>query len=167
MENIGNKFEYVRSGASWEQVKKNLKLLSHHWPETISVNMVYSLFSAFDILETIQEFHALGIKKITLFNINGNSAIDLFNMPKEIKQKALVQLQMAREWHQSALHPEDRELYPWDGADQLIAKLNTPTSAPILLSEFNSKIKWYDQWSSRKFANLWPEVNQLVHSNLK
>jgi MoaA/NifB/PqqE/SkfB family radical SAM enzyme len=167
IENIEDKFEYVRSGAKWAQTKMNLELLTQHWPETISVNMVYNLFSAFDIMETVQQFYALGIKKINLFNINENKTIDLFNMPIEIKQLALTQLHAAQEWYNSMLPPEDRELYLWAGADNLVQHLKMPTITPITLSEFESKMQWYDQWSDKKFAELWPEINQLIYTNLK
>lgn len=167
MENVGNKFEYVRSGASWAQVKDNLKLLVQHWPETVNINMVYSLFSAFDMVETVQEFHAMGIKKFTLFNIIGNKTIDLFNMPEKIKVLALEHLQEAYNWHINSLHPDDRKFYPWTGADALISQLQTPTTNPISLKEFNSKMQWYDSWSAEKFDKLWPKINQLIHNTLK
>ena len=167
IENIGRKFEYVRSGASWDLTKKNLKLLLQHWPETVGINMVYNLFSAFDLCETVQELHSIGIKKINLFNISGNNTIDVFNMPTEIKQLALQELKSAKDWHINALHPEDRDLYPWAGLDELITQLNTPTLMPITLSEFESKMQWYDGWSIEKFSNLWPEVNQMIQKHLK
>jgi MoaA/NifB/PqqE/SkfB family radical SAM enzyme len=167
MENIGDKFEYVRSGASWKQVKKNVKLLSQHWPNTISINMTYNLFSAFDLMETVQEFHALGIKKINFFNINENKTIDLFNMPEKIKELALKQLQDAYNWHLCSLHPEDREFYPWSGINELMEKLKKPSVTTISLPEFNDKIQWYDKWSNWQFRDLWPEVNQLIQNTLK
>ena len=167
MENVGRKFEHVRSGANWEQTKKNLELLLQHWPETVSVNMVYNLFSAFDLCKTVQELHAIGIKKINLFNVDKNNTINLFNMPAEIKQLALQELTLAKDWHTNALHPEDRDLYPWTGADELIKQLNTPTLTPITLSEFESKMQWYDSWSAENFSNLWPEVAQLIQKYLK
>lgn len=166
MENIGKKFEYVRSGANWEQAKKNLKLLLQLWPKTVSINMVYNLFSAFDLCETVQELHAIGIKKITLFNINENNTVNLFNMPTEIKQLALQELVAAKDWHTNSLHPEDRDLYPWTGADELIKQLNTPTTTPVTRCEFESKMQWYDSWSVEKFSNLWPNVNQLMQKHL-
>jgi hypothetical protein len=167
MENVRRKFEHVRSGASWEQTKKNLKLLLQHWPETVSINMVYNLFSAFDLCETVQELHAIGIKKINFFNVYENNTINLFNMPTEIKQLALQELKAAKQWHTDALHPEDQDLYPWVGADELIKQLNTPTPTPITLCEFESKMQWYDSWSAEKFSNLWPEINQLIRTYLK
>jgi len=167
MENIGNKFEYVRSGANWAQIQKNFKLLLQHWPNTISVNMVYNLFSAFDILETVQEFHNMGIKKITLFNVLENKTIDLFNMPDKIKKLALDQLQTAYTWHIDSLHPEDREFYPWTGINELTEQLKKPTVTPVSLNEFNSKIQWYDKWYDKRFSELWPEVDQLIQTTLK
>jgi hypothetical protein len=109
----------------------------------------------------------MGIKKINLFNINDNSTIDLFNMPAEVKQLALTHLQEAQDWHKNALHPEDRDLYPWSGVDTLIEYLKRPTPVLTTLANFESKIKWYDQWSTKKFADLWPNLNQLVHNTLK
>jgi sulfatase maturation enzyme AslB (radical SAM superfamily) len=167
LENTGHKFEYVRSGANWDQTKKNLKLLLQHWPETVGINMVYNLFSAFDLRETVLELHAIGIKKINLFNIYRNNTINLFNMPTEIKQLALQELISAKQWHTNALHPEDQDLYPWAGADELIKQLNTPATTPITLCEFESKMQWYDSWSADKFSNLWPEVNQMIQKHLK
>jgi hypothetical protein len=128
--------------------------------------MVYNLFSAFDIVETVQEFHNMGIKKITLFSIYENKTIDIFNMPEKIKALALEQLETAHTWHINSLHPDDRELYPWTGVDSLITQLKNPTPTPITLSEFESKMQWYNQWSNKKFIDLWPNVNQLIQNTL-
>jgi hypothetical protein len=87
-------------------------------------------------------------------------------MPTEIKQLALQELTLAKDWHTNALHPEDRDLYPWTGVGELIKQLNTSTPAPITLSEFESKMQWYDRWSVEKFSNLWPTVNQLIQKHL-
>ena len=54
MENTGEQFEYVRNGGNWQQVEKNFKFLMKHWPTTVSINMVYSLFSALNLYQTIQ-----------------------------------------------------------------------------------------------------------------
>ena len=62
---------------------------------------------------------------------------------------------------------EDREFYPWTGVNELAEQLKTPTVTPISLKEFNNKIQWYNKWSDQKFADLWPEVNQLIHRTLK
>ena len=91
----------------------------------------------------------------------------MFNLPLEIKQLALQELILANNWHTNALHPEDRDLYSWTGADELIKQLNTPTAVPITLSEFESKMQWYDSWSVEKFSKLWPALDLLIQRYLK
>jgi organic radical activating enzyme len=166
LENIDKKFEYVRSGASWDQIKKNLEFLVAHWPNTVSLNMVYSLFCAFDIVESTKQFHQLGIKKFNLFNINDNDTMNVFNMPDIIKQKAFQQLQSALDIHLSLLHPDDRQLYPWQGIESMMSSLNKPGSTKIDFDQFQQKIAWYDQWNQHKFSDLWPDVFDLVQSSL-
>jgi MoaA/NifB/PqqE/SkfB family radical SAM enzyme len=166
LENLENKFEYVRSGADWEQLKNNLVLLSEHWPQSISINMTYSMFSAFDIVDTIKQFHNFGIKKFNIFAVTQNRSIDVFNMPTAIKQLAYQQLKQAYCWHNDQIHPEDKQLYQWVGVEQLLSHLESSEEHPIGLEEFENKIKWYDQWSVNKFSELWPEVHDLARQYL-
>jgi organic radical activating enzyme len=166
LENLGDKFEYVRSGANWEQLKNNLILLSEHWPQSISINMTYSMFSAFDIVDTVKQFHKLGIKKFNIFNITQNRTINVFNMPDVIRQLAYRQLEQAYCWHNDQIHPDDRQLYQWIGIEQLLDHLQSSDAKCVGLDDFESKIKWYDQWSVNKFSELWPEVHDLVRKHL-
>lgn len=166
LENLEDKFEYVRSGAKWEQLKNNLILLSEHWPQSISINMTYSMFSAFDIVDTVKWFHSIGIKKFNIFNVTQNRTIDVFNMPTPIKQLAYQQLKQAHCWHNDQILPDDRQLYQWLGVEQLIGHLESSKDQTVGLEEFENKIKWYDQWSVNKFSKLWPEVQDLVRKHL-
>jgi hypothetical protein len=129
--------------------------------------MVYSLFSAFDILDTVKKFHSLGIKKFNLFNINDNDPMNVLNMPNSVKQLALDQLQKAHSWHNESLHPDDKNLYPWQGIESLISALSETGETNISLTQFQEKITWYDQWNQNKFADLWPEVIDLIHLSLQ
>lgn len=167
VENIGNKFEYVRNGSSWEQLKENFNFLQQHWPESVTLNMCYNLFSAFDMFETVKEFVGMNVKKFNIFPIHGNSEIDMFKMPVSLRQLASNQLKMTIEWHKNSLHPEDREFYPWVGAETLLNSLTNTINSEITLEQFNKKINWYDQWSKFKFADLWPETYQLIQSKLQ
>jgi organic radical activating enzyme len=167
LENTDKKFEYVRSGASWDQTKKNLEFLVAHWPNTVSLNMVYSLFCAFDILDSTRQFHQLGIKKFNLFKVNKHDLMDVFNMPDSIKQKAAEQLRLTLEYHLSQLHPDDHHLYAWQGIESLMTSLNKHSTTKISLDQFRRKIDWYDQWNTHKFSDLWPEIVDLVQASLK
>lgn len=163
IENIGDKFEYVRSGASWSQVSKNFIFLKKHWPESISLSMVYSVFSAFDLSETIDYFRSFGIKKINLSAIYGNREINVTSLPTSIRKVAADQLAQVRERHIESLHPDDRDLYTLDGIDDLLdALLSNTNVGTTTLTEFDEKIKWYDQWGQKKFAELWSDTNEMI-----
>lgn len=167
MENTNERFEYVRSGASWAQVEKNLNFLIKHWKSSISLNMVYSVFSAFDLPDTVEYFDHRGIQKFNLFPINQNSTLNIKNLPVSIQKLAFDQLLKTQQRHLELLHPEDRNLFPLQGADSLLNSLSIDRiEHPITLSEFDEKIKWYDQWGDKKFADLWPDIAQLIRRNL-
>jgi organic radical activating enzyme len=166
LENTGPKFEYVRNGARWSQIEKNIKFINQMWPENASLNMVYSMFNAFDIDRDIVEFHNMGIKKFNLFNILNNQEMNVFNMPKPIQAMARVHLEQAIVNHRNHLHPEDQNLYPMHGADQLLATLEQ-TDGAVTQTEFNAKLQTYDQWTAQTFESLWPNVVNLVKTHCK
>jgi organic radical activating enzyme len=167
LENTGMKFEYVRNLGKWSQIEDNFRYLAQHWPETISINFVYSMFSAFDIVDTIKTFHQFEIKKINMFPITDNYTMDVFNMPAVIRKKAAHELESARKWHFENLHPEDRDFYPIQGIDAIINRLiESEEPASIKLPMFNDQIIQYDQYNSKKFRDLWPNVIDLVEEYL-
>jgi hypothetical protein len=125
------------------------------------------MFSAFEIVETVQTLHSLGIKKINFFSIYNNPTMDVFNMPDPIRQAAAIELKQAIQWHFENLHPEDRNLYPLKGADDLLERLSHPQHlTPITVGEFFNKIEWYNQYHDQKFESLWPNVIDLVKKYL-
>jgi len=167
LENTGKQFEYVRHGADWQQIRSNLMYLTQHWKELVSVNFVFCMFSAFDIVETVKILHGLGVKKITFSPINMCPTLDVFNMPEPIRLAAANQLQMAQEWHLENIPPDDRSLYPLKGLDAIIDQLSKPSTANFISRQvFFDKIKWYDSYNTQKFHDLWPNVIDLVEKYL-
>jgi MoaA/NifB/PqqE/SkfB family radical SAM enzyme len=168
VENIDNQFEYVRNGSSWNQLKKNINFLSQHWPDQISAMLTYSMFSAFDLPQTIETFHALGLKKFSLQSYFGDPYMDVFEMPKSIQQLALNALEEAENIHYANIHVEDRQLFLIQNIDFL---KNMLTQGGYKISNltkdgFLKRIEWYNQWSKYKFHNLWPHVVQMVEQHL-
>ena len=167
LENIGVKFEYVRNGANWAQIEKNLRYINQHWDDSVSINFVYGMFSAFDIVDTIKTLHELGIKKINLFSINDNQSMNVFDMPDPIRLKAAEQLELAQQWHLENLHPEDRNFYPMQGVDSLLDQLKQSTNKTEITSEmFLAQVNAYDRYNHQKFRDLWPNVIDLVEKYL-
>jgi len=163
LENIGEQFEYVRNGASWSQVEHNLKYISSRWP--VSCAMVYSMFSAFDLLTTVQKLSEYGIKKFNFQPVGGVPEIDVFLMPDSIKLTALAELEKTIQWHNESLHPEDRDLFTMQGVDALITFLKRQNNNPISFVDVWNKIEWFDSWNHRRFKELWPNVALLLPKN--
>jgi MoaA/NifB/PqqE/SkfB family radical SAM enzyme len=167
LENTGSQFEYVRTGAKWDQTRQNLEFLNKHWPDLVSINFVYSMFSAFSVVETVKELHNIGIKKINLFPINFQPTMDVFNMPDSIRLLAADELDAATKWHVENIHSDDQDLYPMHGANTLVNQLRNSTKpASITLKNFMTKIHWYDQYHNQQFNTLWPNIIDLVKKYL-
>jgi MoaA/NifB/PqqE/SkfB family radical SAM enzyme len=166
-ENIGQQFEYVRSGAEWEQIETNLKFLTQYWPNDVSISMVYSMFSAFDLVETIKQFHQLGIKKFNFQTYYGPPAVDVFRMPSVVQLLAGQILDDAVKLHYENIHLEDRDFYPLANLDLIKTKLAQAQGNSCSKKEFYNQVAWYDKWSSSKFKDLWPHVIDLVELHLE
>jgi len=166
-ENTHQQFEYVRQGANWNQFVANIEFLQEHWPGTVSLNMVHSMFNAIDLLDIVKTFTALGIQKFNLLPLEENVAMNVSNMPDPIRQAALDCLNATVQYHRDSLHPEDRDLYCIQGASQLITHLEKLCRESITTkSAFEQQIAWYDQWSKIGFKDLWPAVIRLTDQYL-
>ena len=168
-DNVEQQFEYVRNGATWQQIEENLEFLNSHWKDHVTFNMVYSMFNAFDLVDIVKKLHSLGIKKFHLQTYFGHLAMNVFAMPGELQQKAKQCLQDAMDFHYSNIHPEERDLYPMENADAILSKLNDGLGAAskITLEKFLDRVDWYDQWTSLRFRDVWPNVVDLVHQHLE
>jgi radical SAM protein with 4Fe4S-binding SPASM domain len=167
VENTNKQFEYVRNGGDWNQLEKNINFLYRHWDQEVTVNMVYCMFSAFELPQTIEKFHSLGIKKFNLQSYFGDPHLDVFKMPRAIQKLALDSLQEAENVHLTKIHKEDQQLFSMSNIDFLKNTLGVPTKSNSLTKQgFLNKIDWYDQWTDHKFHDLWPHVIQMVNKHL-
>jgi len=166
-ENVDQQFEYVRTGGQWQQMETNLKFLVQHWPDQVVINMVYSMFSAFDIVETVERFYQIGIKKFNFQTYYGPSAVDVFAMPTAVQSLAGQQLDTVIKTHYKNIHPEDHDFYPLANLNLIKTKLAQAQGDACSRKEFYEQIAWYDQWSTLKFKDHWPHVIDLVELHLE
>jgi MoaA/NifB/PqqE/SkfB family radical SAM enzyme len=167
VDHVQEQFEYVRQGANWDRLIENIKFLKHHWPDNCSINMVYSMFNALDLLIIFKTFKSFGIEKFNLLPLEGNNSMNLSYMPPAIKKMAKQQLIETADYHYQSLHPEDRSFYPIQGIDSFLAHLEKQTdNKSTTRTEFKKQIAWYDQWSTVPFQSLWPNVIELVEQHL-
>jgi MoaA/NifB/PqqE/SkfB family radical SAM enzyme len=167
VDNVREQFEYVRHGASWTQLVDNIEFLKQHWPDSCSINMVYSMFNALDLLEIFKTFKSFGLEKFNLIPLEGNNSMNLSYMPEPIRHAAKAQLLAVVEYHRQSLHPEDQFLYPIQGVESFLAHLDKQTNNKVTTrSDFQKQIKWYDQWSGIPFVDLWPDVIKITNQHL-
>lgn len=169
VENYGDKFEYVRTGAEWDQFKNNLELLVTYAPNTVNLNMVYGIFSALDLVDTVKMYYSLGIKKIHIQMLVQNPALDLFNFPTSLLTIARNQLAEMIAW-QKHTYGIDYDLYKCSDVDIILTKLDeilyNNTHQGISKSNFISEIEKYDRWTKHKFSDLWDDEYNLILKEL-
>ena len=170
MENTGEKYEWIRPGADWQQVEDNIKFMrTTKFAESMTFVAVHGLFSGFDFFETYKTFFNLGVKKASVQNLMGSPSLEIFECPRPMLELALEQLEKTYEWQQKELAPEDRELYPIVNLDGVINKLKTLIAndhkGSLTKESFDQKINELDQISGKSFKDLWPDVYELVQQH--
>jgi MoaA/NifB/PqqE/SkfB family radical SAM enzyme len=169
VENYGDRFEYIRTGADWNQFETNLKLLVERAPNTVNLLMVYGIFSALNLFDTVKMYHSMGIKKIQVNMLLGNPALDIFKFPMSIIEIARDQMQKVLEW-QKETYSIDYDLYKCHDIEHILARLDeiiyNNSHQIISKSKFIEEIEKYDRWTKRKFADLWTDEYNLIMKEL-
>jgi len=170
VENYGQQFEYVRNGANWQQFSDNLKLLMANNPNNVNLQMVYGVFSALSLFDTVKYYYNnFDIKKTKPNLIDGNPILSLFRYPNSILKLAIKQLEDIIAW-QKETFGIDYELYKSDDFETILDKLNETvynnvSREIITKDEFIKGIASYDKWTKHKFFDLWvDEYKQIIES---
>jgi hypothetical protein len=105
-ETIGDRYEYVRHGASWDTFNNNLKTVRERSPTTkLNVHPIYCTYSAFNLVEFYDFVLNAGFTKIYWAVIHNIEGLDIFNLSKELKLKAIKEIELCAE-----LYPEDNSI---------------------------------------------------------
>ena len=91
-ENIKEKFEYVRNGASWDIFDNNIKLLKSNANFAVNAQSVYNIFSAFDI-DKFYNYCLENELPITWSNLITPRELDVTYLPIKYKQMAIENLE--------------------------------------------------------------------------
>lgn len=166
-ENTHEKLEYVRSGLEWEKFSSNLDFIEKHWPGQNSFNMVYNLFSAFEIDQTVQYYTDRGMKKFNLLGLGENKILQVGFLPYALRKIATEKLENAQRIHNHSVHIEDRDKFHFMSVDKILTRLRSQDEDTcITWKEFKKGIEWYDKWGTNKFETLWSDLYQLLEQHL-
>ena len=92
-ENIGDKFEYVRHGASWETVKNNLQILKKH-NKKVNLFPLYCVYSAFDLVELYDNVIGTGYVDHIEWQLLTTEELDVFNLSVELRKLAINEIDL-------------------------------------------------------------------------
>jgi len=156
MDNIGDRFEYVRYGANWQQIIDNINTLLRLSNHVVTLFPLYCIYSATGIKEFMQLAKKLGVG-VTWQKLNMPDYLNVNNFSRPIRQLAQQHIQevldqsqeQQQEFLQSVYYSLDQD--PKKTVDQkFLACTRTYESR-------------YTQ-QNRHFQLLWPEIYSLLEN---
>lgn len=105
-ETIGDRYEYVRHGASWETFSNNLKTIRERSPTTeLNAHPLYCTYSAFNLVEFYDFVLNAGFTGVYWCAIHNIEGLNIYNLSKELKLKAIKEIELCAE-----LYPEQSSI---------------------------------------------------------
>jgi hypothetical protein len=153
-DNIGKRFEYVRWGSTWEQLNKNVTVVSnkinksnHHG----GIHAVYNLYNCTRLCE-LKEYADLNNIDILWQQISGDH-LDPCLHNNRIKQLALDEIEKYR--HNFIISDSDKHFL--DQTERSLVLDNRDYTQKFLDFTKNIETKWHPDQKGQ-FAKLWPEL---------
>lgn len=164
MENIGNKFEYVRRNGIWKETEKNYVRLLEKKRGKLGCHMTYNLLSAFSLVETfdwIRSMHPEKNDNKTLITILLDPHKFLVSdFPKEIKQMAIDEFNRLLDRHGDWLSDVQKQFIDYQ-SKTLVDSLDFYEIESLReLKEYI--VKTDEGMGDITFANEWPEVYKIL-----
>ena len=161
-DNIGDRFEYVRYGASWELMLHNLDIVQDlmknhgHWG---GIHSVYNLYNATRLCE-LKTFAKQRNLSIHWQHLAGPAELNPRNYGKEISTLAAKEIQKMYDTFE--IDAQEQNLFDSAFATY-ITKDQTNTDMLTQLKTFVDNIETkYHTDKSGEFARLWPEFGELL-----
>lgn len=156
LEQVGEKFEFVRNGASWQSVVQNLNELKR-LNKQYSFAMQYCIYSALDLYSILQELRALG--SVVLNTLIIPECLNIENHCTAIKQIALTELDRIF---------DDTVLVDYLGESNLNRLKQIYENLKIEKSEHRTRE--FVNYQTKNpgpltFEQLWPEAWEIIKEN--
>lgn len=162
-ETIGEKYEYVRHGASWEVFDNNLTYIGKTRKDIpICAHSLYSIYSAFNLIEFYQYITSKKIFKEVFWNLlessGENMHASVFNLSIPLKKLALQEIDNCINSFSNAPGIENLKQI----RDSLIESINKPFKMAAKNQNFLNEALVVEQKLSKPegkcFRNIWPKL---------
>lgn len=157
-ENIGDKFEYVRHGASWAIVEKNLQILKAN-NKKVNLFPLYCAYSAFDLVDLYDTIISQGLVSHVEWQLLTTPELDVLNLSTELRQLAIDEIDRC-----VTKYPEA------SGISVLIALRKTIADSLANTSHKNEElIHWNDNLENNQMKKVKPfsELWNNIYTKLK
>lgn len=165
MENIGDRFEFVRRGADWKTQYQNIKKLKQDTQDQsgqhISLQSQFCVYSALNLAELYDCFSSLDIH-INWAVLEGPEVLNFMQYPKKLKEKCIVDIDNI-----ISRHREEDMFSLKSVRERLVLSLDSEDSSIIQdCREWHRRQKQnYFPDQTWEFDELWP-VYQEFQKNL-
>lgn len=161
LENIGNKFEYIRQGGKWDLICKNIKTVQTQTNHNIHFLSILNILSAWDI-EEFTEFTKVNNMSISWQTIKDKSdALNVINFNSNIKNKLIEKLEsqyINRNYYTNPSFIEETINYLKNETSETDGKKNLKRFIGMHESKYNI--------TNYEFSLLWPDlVKELISTN--
>lgn len=154
-ETVGDRFEYVRRGGSWNTFTQNINYLND-LDKPLEAHSLYSIYSAFNLIEFYDYATENNFRNIfwnLLESAGENSNASIYNLPKALKESAVKELDNCIKKYFNA--PGIVELKTF--RQNLINSFNnSKTTSEYHFKEIESVESL--QPYNKKFSDLWPKI---------
>jgi len=152
LEQIGDKFQYVRNNAKWNTVMRNIEILKEN-RKSFSFHMVYCLYSALDLYTVLKEL--CEISNVIINPIFGLNYLDVNNHKQEIKDICL---------HEIDKILKDTELC--HKLNEQVVTIESLRETLIQSRDTNLATEFIDSQKGNPdpegFQRLWPEIWEIL-----
>ena len=173
---IGDKFDYVRHGAKWDQFTKNINTLKKY-NQQIEAHPAYGIYCAFDLIEYV-DFCVENELNIFWCDVFNPMELDIRYAPKILRDLAIQNIDAVLEKYDDknlAIKLSLQTLYKYREMAKTGSYFFEPATFPnkhnsqidqnkqraINILEFNKKIE--NQLPKKKsFADLWPNIHNIL-----
>jgi MoaA/NifB/PqqE/SkfB family radical SAM enzyme len=157
IDNIGERFEYVRYGGTWSQIERNIKTIQACTGHRLGIHPLYNIYNATRLSELIgwAQDQTLSVHWQSLYH---PTYLDPLQLGPAIRELALKELHAVLSQHELD-HSQRNFLQETEARHQQANNVSLLSELINHITEIESK---YHPDSLGEFKTLWPEISNLL-----
>lgn len=161
IDGIGERFEYMRHGAKWDEVKENMRIANEYRKDFSKMEICWcitlSTLNIFYLEETLEEFR----KNFSDFGlylnlVHGPQHFNISFIPEPIKTKVIERLKSIDKIHNHA----------WNYLPGIIGFIQNGIPDRKLWNEFLAVVEKHDEYRQQNFRNSFPDFGKLIDDSI-